>query len=209
MRWVTYFKQLLFFADLEAQGYIMIKKLLLLSILLFSPLLHAEEPRAFYEFMYSEGTGVNADDNLSSYGIGARFTFPASDNFFLGFKGDITATNQEDNGVITHLAFSTDIRLFNDLYLTGDIGRAWGYTSRTENNVTYSEHSAQGRYHTAGLRYQFSDYVEVAVLYRNTLFTSLDTISTNRNEEILFSLNFAITEESLEFFHFLAHITDN
>jgi len=187
----------------------MLKKLLLLSILLFSPLLQAEEPRAFYEFLYGEGTGVNADDNLTSYGIGARFTFPASDNVFLGFKGDITATNQEDNGVITHLAFSTDIRLYDDLYLTGDIGRVWGYTSLTENNVTYSENNAQGRYHTAGLRLQFSDYVEVALLYRNTLFTSLESGTNNRNEEILFSLNFAITEESLEFFHFLAHITDN
>jgi len=188
----------------------MFKKILLLSFLLFSQLLQAqEEPRAFYEFMYGEGTGVNADDNLSSYGFGARFTFPASDNVFLGFKGDITATNQEDNGVITHLAFALDVRLFDDLYLTGDVGRAWGYTSRTEDNVTYSDHSARGRYHTAGLRYQFSDYVEAAILFRNTIFTSLETNNNNRNEEILFSLNFAITAESWEFFHFLAHITDN
>lgn len=189
----------------------MLKKLLLLSTLLLTPLLQAEEPRAFYEFMYSEGSGVSADDNLTTFGLGARFTFPASDDFFLGFKGDITSTNQGDNGLITHLAFSADLRLNGDLYLTGDIGHAWGYNSveDTENNVTTTTLNSDGEYHTAGLRYQFSDYVEAAILYRNTLFSSVGTLQTFRNEEILFSLNFAITEESFRFFHFLAHITDN
>lgn len=187
----------------------MFKKLLLLSTLFFSPLLQAEEPRAFYEFMYSNGTGVSADDNLTSYGFGARFTFPVNDDFFLGFKGDITGTNQGDNGLITHLAFSADLRLSGDLYLTGDIGHAWGYNTVEENNVTTNVHNSNGEYHTAGLRYQLSDYVEAAVLYRNTLFTSVATVETFRTEELLFSLNFAITDESFRFFHFLAHITDN
>jgi len=189
----------------------MLKKILILSILLLSPLLQAEEPRAFYEFMYSNGTGVSDDDNLTTYGFGARFTFPVNDDFFLGFKGDITGTNQGDNGLITHLAFSADIRLTGDLYLTGDIGHAWGYNSieDTENNVTVVSLSSNGEYHTAGLRYQLSDYVEAAVLYRNTRFTGVGTLDTFRNEEILFSLNFAITEESFRFFHAIAHITDN
>lgn len=189
----------------------MLKKLLLLSTLVFSSLLQAEEPRAFYEFMYSNGTGVNKDDNLTTYGLGARFTFPVNDDFFLGFKGDITGTNQGDNGLITHLALSFDIRLKDDLYLTGDVGHAWGYNSveDSENNVTTRSLNSDGEYNTAGLRYQLSDYVEVAVLYRNTLFSSVGTLETFRNEEILFSLNFAITNESFRFFHFLAHITDN
>jgi len=189
----------------------MLKKLLILSLLLFSPLLQAEEPRAFYEFLYSEGTGVSADDNLTTYGLGARFTFPVNDDFFLGFKGDITGTNQGDNGLITHLALSADIRLQGDLYLTGDFGHAWGYNSveDSENNVTTTSLNSDGEYHTVGLRYQLSDYVEVAALYRSTLFSAVGTLDTFRNEELLFSLNFAITEESFRFFHFLAHITDN
>lgn len=187
----------------------MLKKLLLLSALFFSPLLQAEEPRSFYEFMYGEGTGVDADNNLTTFGVGARFTFPVNDDFFIGFKGDATFSNKSDNGYVGHLAFSVDIRLQDDLYLTGDIGHAWGHNAVTDENGTVAyndEVDAHGEYHTAGLRYQLSEYVEIAALYRNTLFTPVGTSENIRQEEILFSLNFAITQESLEFFHFLSQL---
>ena len=191
----------------------MLKKLLLLTALLFSPLAQAEEPRAFYEFMYGEGTGVNKDDNLTTFGLGARFTFPVSDDIFVGFKGDMTFSNKASNGYVGHLAFSADIRLKDDLFLTGDIGHAWGHDAVVDENGTtvgYTDYAdSHGEYHTAGLRYQFSDYVEMAVLYRNTLFASLDSQDPTRQEEILFSMNFAITSESLEFFYWLSQIGDN
>ncbi len=191
----------------------MFKKLLILAALILAPLSQAEEPRAFYEFMYGQGTGVDRDNNLTTYGIGARFTFPVTDDFFLGFKGDMTFSNKASNNYVGHLAFSADIRLNDNLYLTGDIGHAWGHDAVVDENGTTVGHTeyadSRGEYHTAGLRYQFSDYVEAAVLYRNTLFSSLDSQDATRQEEILFSLNFAITAESLAFFHWLSELDRN
>ncbi len=189
----------------------MFKKIILAVTLLTATVAHAEDPRAFYEFMYSNGTGVSADENLTTIGAGARFTFPVTDDFFLGFKGDVTYTNKGNNGLITHLAFSADLRLKDDLYLTGDIGHAWGYNSVEDENGTvvgYSDWAdTHGEYHTVGLKLQLSDYVEVAALYRNTLFNSIGTVvETFRQEEILFSLNFAITRESWEFFQWLSDL---
>lgn len=191
----------------------MLKKLIILAALIFAPLSQAEEPRAFYEFMYGQGTGVDRDNNLTTYGIGARFTFPASDDIFIGFKGDMTFSNKASNGYVGHLAFSADIRLKDDLYLTGDIGHAWGHNAVVDENGTtvgYTEYAdSHGEYHTAGLRYQFSDYVEVALLYRNTIFTSLESQDATRQEEIVFSLNMAITAESWAFFNWLAELDRN
>ncbi len=191
----------------------MLKKLLILATLLFSPLLQAEEePRAFYELLY--GTGTRADANITTIGIGLRFTFPINDNVYFGYKGDASYSSEGGTGFIYHLAFSLDVRLHDDLFLTGDVGHAWGYQSILDENNTYvlgysDIPSAEGGYFTAGLRYQFSEYVEAAVLYRNTLYNPVEGSAHFVDEELVWSLNFAITEESLHFFHFLGRLGEN
>jgi hypothetical protein len=180
----------------------MFKKILLSLLLISATLSHAqEEPRAFYELLY--GSSTETDDNSSSIGLGLRFTYPASDNFYLGYKGEVGFTS-DSTGYFGRLALSTDIRLQGDLFLTADFGYAWGYDNVVDSNGTsigYSETpQSAGTYYTAGARYQFSDFVEVAVMYRNTLMVPFDLYSSTRTEEMLFSLNFAITEESLQVF---------
>lgn len=191
----------------------MLKKILILSTLLFSPLLQAaEEPRAFYELLY--GAGTRADANTTTIGLGLRFTYPINDNIFFGYKGDASYSSEGSTGFIYHLAFSLDVRVHDDLYLTGDLGHAWGYQSILDENGTYvlgysDIPSAEGGYFTAGLRYQFSEYVEVAALYRNTVYEPVDGSAHFVDEEIVWSLNFAITEESLRFFYYLGRLADD
>lgn len=183
----------------------MLKKMILSLLLASSILVHAEEdPRAFYELIYGES--IYADNNTSSIGLGLRFTYPVSDDFYLGYKGEVGFTS-DSTGYFGRLALSADARLNGELFLTGDAGYTWGYDNVVDENGTslgYSDSpQSRGPFYTAGLRYMVNEYVEIAALYRNTYMTPLASYTPVRSEEMLICLNFAITPESLQLFLWL------
>ena len=183
----------------------MLKKISLALLLSFSLSYAQDEPRAFYELLYGEHA-YQADSNTSSLGFGLRFTYPASSNFYLGYKGEVGFTDSSA-GYFGRLAFAADIRLSGDLFLTGDYGYNWGYDNVVDENGTSIGYSATpqsaGPYHTLGLRYMFSDFFELAIVYRKTAVRPFESYAPTEIEEVIYSFNFAITEASLHFFAFM------
>ena len=167
---------------------------LFLYFMLLSPL-HAlnSEPRAFWELLlgesqtYGEGAG----------GFGVRLTFPASENFFIGFTLDGILHDSGLSGSTGHLGLSIDYRVFEDsgLFFSGNYGMA----SFTESDSNVS--SAQGNFYDLGLHYQSSEYVDFGVMYRSTDFVKDDLVL--QEEEIYFVLSIAFTPEMFQFFYFL------
>ncbi len=178
----------------------LLQKIILLTALL-APLSAAEmEPRAFYNIIFGQSETYANDD---IFGLGMRMTFPATESFFIGFTADVSLINSGDNGYTSHLALSADYELTDSLFLSGDYGWAWGYNNTGDINGTntYSEYAgAKGNYHTVGLHYQFSEWVDVGVMYRTTNFVILSTQATLLEEELLYTLNFAISPQTWIFF---------
>lgn len=174
---------------------------LVMALALLAPLSAADmEPRAFYNIIFGTSQTYANDD---IFGLGMRMTFPATEDIYLGFTADATLINSGDNGYTSHLALSLDYALSDALYLSGDYGWAWGFnnTGYINGTNTYSDYAAaRGNYNTVGLHYQFSEYVDVGVMYRTTNFVILSTEANLLEEEILYTLNFAITPQTWVFF---------
>ena len=148
----------------------------------------------FGVFQIMGGTSQNyADTDL--FGFGMRIAFPAvGENVYLGLMADVQLFSSGES--TAHLGFAMNIRIADELFLTGSYGWAAGYA---DNNSTSSD--VTGNFYDVGLQYQLSEYIGFGVFYRDTAFST--SIGTLNEQEIHYSFNIAMTRETWMFFDLL------
>lgn len=147
------------------------------------------EPRSFFELFVGE--------NHATYegmgGIGYRLTLPATEDFFIGFHLGAVMYDSGMSGTSANIGLAIDYQLFDDFFLSGNYG--WDAYSNADSNIT----DATGKHYDLGVHYQFSQYVDMGIMYRNTDWIS-STNMTRTEEEVFFVLSFQLTLETMIMF---------